>query len=366
VIQGMIDIFGGWIDKYGIDGFRIDTARHVNPEFWQAFIPAMLARARAKGIPNFHIFGEVYDPDPAVTARFTRVDAYPAVLDFPFQKTAVEVVSGKSGTDALAKLFAADAIYAKGADTAAILPTFLGNHDMGRVGFFVKQANPNAERGRDPGAGETGPCPDDVQPRRADPLLRRRTGLRRRRRLRKLAPGHVRQPDAGLCGGAAHRRSSAGLFDRSAPLPAIAEMARIRAAEPALRHGRQVVRAAGDTPGLFAMSRIGRGRRGDPGPVQHLDRRSHGSGRGGARLAAVASCSRRLRGRGFGPGQLRRPHRPSRLSDLQEHAPVNAHTLDLATAARPATAHTNGGGARCCTRSIRAVSPMRTTTASAT
>ena len=140
----MIDIFGGWIDKYGIDGYRIDTARHVNPEFWQAFIPAMLARARAKGIPNFHIFGEVYDPDPAVTARFTRVDAYPAVLDFPFQKTAVEVVSGKSGTDALAKLFAADAIYAKGADTAAILPTFLGNHDMGRVGFFVKQANPNA------------------------------------------------------------------------------------------------------------------------------------------------------------------------------------------------------------------------------
>jgi hypothetical protein len=33
-------------------------------------------------------------------------------------------------------------------------------------------------------------------------------------------------------------------------------MARIRAAEPALRHGRQVVRAAGDTPGLFAMSRL--------------------------------------------------------------------------------------------------------------
>ena len=33
-------------------------------------------------------------------------------------------------------------------------------------------------------------------------------------------------------------------------------MARIRAAEPALRHGRQVVRVAGDTPGLFAMSRI--------------------------------------------------------------------------------------------------------------
>jgi len=58
VIAGMIEIFGSWIDR-GIDGFRIDTARHVNPEFWAAFTPAMLERAKARGIPNFHIFGEV-------------------------------------------------------------------------------------------------------------------------------------------------------------------------------------------------------------------------------------------------------------------------------------------------------------------
>ena len=30
VVQGMIEIYGGWIDRYGVDGFRIDTARHVN------------------------------------------------------------------------------------------------------------------------------------------------------------------------------------------------------------------------------------------------------------------------------------------------------------------------------------------------
>ena len=43
----MIDIYGAWIDKYRVDGFRIDTAQHVNPEFWQQFVPAMLARAEA-------------------------------------------------------------------------------------------------------------------------------------------------------------------------------------------------------------------------------------------------------------------------------------------------------------------------------
>ena len=56
VVAGMIDIFGRWIDEFGVDGFRIDTARHVNPQFWQQFVPAMKARAAARGIPNFHIF----------------------------------------------------------------------------------------------------------------------------------------------------------------------------------------------------------------------------------------------------------------------------------------------------------------------
>jgi glycosidase len=257
VIQGMIDVFGGWIDKYGVDGFRIDTARHVNPAFWQAFIPAMTARAAAKGIPNFHIFGEVYDFDPAVTARFTRVDGYPAVLDFPFQKQATEVAAGKVGTDALAKLFDADAVYDKGAETAAVLPTFLGNHDMGRVGFFVKQADPDIgdaellariklahalmmfsrgvptlyygdEQGF-AGAGGYGDSRQDMWPSQT-PVYANET------------PVGGRQP----------------AYSTDAPLyRAIAEMAGVRAAEPALRRGRQIVRAYGDKPGLFALSRIG-------------------------------------------------------------------------------------------------------------
>jgi glycosidase len=45
VVQGMIEIYGDWIDKYGVDGFRIDTARHVNPEFW-----ARTGRTRAGSI----------------------------------------------------------------------------------------------------------------------------------------------------------------------------------------------------------------------------------------------------------------------------------------------------------------------------
>ena len=257
VVQGMIEVFGGWIDKYGVDGFRIDTARHVNPEFWQAFIPAMIQRAEAKGIPNFHIFGEVYDPDPAVTARFTRVDDYPAVLDFPFQKQATDFAAGKTGGDALAKLFAADALYANGADTAAILPTFLGNHDMGRIGFFVKQAHPEA---------------DDAE------LLARIKLAHALMMFSRGVPTLYYGDEQGFAGAGGYGNSRQDMWESQTPVyrdtapiggrqpaysteaplyQAIAEMARIRAAEPALRRGRQVVRAYGDEPGLFAMSRMG-------------------------------------------------------------------------------------------------------------
>ncbi len=147
VVQGMIEIYASWIERFGIDGYRIDTARHVNPEFWQAFVPAMLETARAKGIPNFHIFGEVAtsDVDPALTARWTRIAGLPSNLDMAFAAAAQRVVSGKTGTDVFARLLEDDALYEGGAPAATRLPTFLGNHDFGRFAMFVKQANPAAD-----------------------------------------------------------------------------------------------------------------------------------------------------------------------------------------------------------------------------
>ncbi|MEL6258779.1 MAG: alpha-amylase family glycosyl hydrolase, partial [Pseudomonadota bacterium] len=59
VLSGFIDIYKQWITDFRIDGFRIDTAKHVNPEFWPPFNTAMIEHARSLGIPNFHIFGEV-------------------------------------------------------------------------------------------------------------------------------------------------------------------------------------------------------------------------------------------------------------------------------------------------------------------
>ena len=140
VVDGMIEIFGDWIERYKIDGFRIDTAKHVNPEFWQRFVPAMLERAEANGIEHFHIFGEIAYEDPSATiaAQVMAESGLPYALDMGFAKAAQMVVSGRQSPRTMAEFLVQDAIYPGGAKTALGLPTFLGNHDFGRFSMFVR------------------------------------------------------------------------------------------------------------------------------------------------------------------------------------------------------------------------------------
>ncbi len=262
VVSGFIEIYGSWIDRFGIDGFRIDTAKHVNPEFWRAFVPAMLARAKAKGIPNFHIFGEVatQDIDPALLARWTRIAGLPANLDMAFASAVVQSTSGRIGTDQLARVFDGDVLYEGGERSALQLPTFLGNHDFGRFAMFVKQHNP--------GIG--------------DPELLQRVMLGHAMLLtlrgvpviyygdeqgfvsdgndqlarEDMFPSRVAvYNDNDLIG--TKSTTAQSNFDTGHPLyQKIAALSAIRKSTPALTGGLTKVRAFSDQPGLFAVSRF--------------------------------------------------------------------------------------------------------------
>ena len=261
VIAGMIDIYGGWIDRFGIDGFRIDTAKHVNPEFWRRFVPAMLARAKARGIPNFHIFGEVTaGMEPGTLARWTRIANYPAVLDFAFMNAVIQTVAENKPTRTLASLFEGDVLYARGEATADILPTFLGNHDHGRFARDVRQANPNASDEEVLKRVELGHAmlltlrgvptiySGDEQGFAGD-------GNDQDAREDMFASKVASYNDNRLVG--TTKTTATDSFVPSHPLyREIATLARLRVANPALTRGRQVIRARGDAPGLFAVSRF--------------------------------------------------------------------------------------------------------------
>ena len=121
---------------------------------------------------------------PAPTCRrwreHTIVDRLPAVLDFAFRQAVIETVAGTRGTDAFEALFDGDVLYAHGVDTAAILPTFTGNHDDGRFAHFVRKAPSQGQRlRRSCSAGRTVERDAADAARRTDDLFGRRTGLRR-------------------------------------------------------------------------------------------------------------------------------------------------------------------------------------------
>ena len=145
VREGMIDIYANWIRTHGVDGFRIDTARHVDPGFWQVFVPAIEKVANAEGIPNFTMFGEVYrdESNSGYIAQYTRRDGLPAVLDFAFAQAVREVVARGHGTVTIAHMFDGDVLYEGGEEAALHMPTFIGNHDMGRFAHLVKADMPD-------------------------------------------------------------------------------------------------------------------------------------------------------------------------------------------------------------------------------
>ena len=262
VVQGFIEIYGAWIEKFGVDGFRIDTARHVNPEFWMTFAPAMTTLAKSRGIPNFHIFGEVASDqiDPAALARHTRVDKLPTVLDFAFRAAVIEALAKGSGSDKFATLFNGDALYEGGERTAIQLPTFVSNHDAGRFAYYVRKHRPDASAAEV--LQRTLLAHAMMFTLRGVPVVYAGDeqgftgdGIDQDAREDMFASQVASYNDNVLLGSQATTAQSN--FDRSHPIyAAIAQLSAVRRDHAALRRGKQILRSYGEQPGLFAVSRM--------------------------------------------------------------------------------------------------------------
>jgi glycosidase len=261
VVRGMIEIYANWIKEFALTGFRLDTVKHVNNEFWQSFIPAVKEAAKEAGRKDFFIFGEVYDPDPAFLSEFAHRASMPSLLDFGFQQTVRGFASGTASPAKLAAFFAKDCFYTTPTVNAYGLVTFLGNHDLGRIGHFlsndVSSGADDELLGRDILAHAvllfTRGIPSIYYGDEQGFTGRGGDVAAREDMFGSKVPEYAQEKRVGGGDG------SAPAFNEDHPLfRAIREMISVRRQNPTLQRGIQMVRYADANPGIFAVSRIDR------------------------------------------------------------------------------------------------------------
>jgi glycosidase len=249
------------IARFDVDGFRIDTLKYVERDFAQTFGNAVREYALTVGKKNFFTFGEVYDDEEQI-ARFigrnTRdagdLVGVDAALDFPLFYRLPAVAKGLAAPAEVVEVYRRrkeverDILSSHG-DASRFFVTFLDNHDQHARFRF---------------SPDGGPSPFDAQVVLGVALLMTLQGI----------PCLYYGTEQGLSGagdgdGAVREAlwGKAGAFDAGHPLyQAIRDLAKVRAAQPALRYGRQYFRPiSGDgrafgvspfRPGVLAFSRI--------------------------------------------------------------------------------------------------------------
>ncbi|MFD8752938.1 pullulanase-type alpha-1,6-glucosidase [Kitasatospora sp. NPDC059577] len=259
VVKGFEKVYQQWVKDVGVDGFRIDTVKHVNMAFWQQWAPALKDFAAKQGNKKFFMFGEVYSGDPAVTSPYVTKGKLQATLDFPFQGAARSYVSQGGSAKTLADVYGQDYRYT-GADTDAYeLPTFLGNHDMGRFGSFLLADNPGADEATLLKKDRLG---NELQfLTRGQPVVyygdeQGFTGAggdkdARQDLFASKTPSYNGDRVLGGAAGPADRYGQGGELYQG-----IAGLAKLRRDNPALADGAQIERYAADGPGVYAFSRI--------------------------------------------------------------------------------------------------------------
>ena len=259
VVDGMVDIFKNIVTQFKPDGFRVDTVKHVNMEFWQQFSPAVEAHAKSIGIPNFFMFGEVYSGDSDVLSSYTTTGKLNSVLDFGFQGAVYDAIVANKGTKSLENLFANDYKYNDSDSTANDLLNFIGNHDMGRFGYFL--SNPEFNYSNEQKYERSKLAHGLMYFARGIPVVyygdeQGFTGtggdhLARQDMMPSLVPEFI--DDESI---ASSKTPAADNFDTTHPLyQAFKDFAKVYAAHKPLRQGEHKTLFASETPGIYAFSR---------------------------------------------------------------------------------------------------------------
>ncbi len=167
VKRAMVDVYARWVELTDLDGFRIDTVKHVEREFWRYFTQKVRQRLAERGKKRFFMFGESFDgnkekvgvftqndlPEPAELARENECvtdgreltgDQLDGMFDFPqYYQVIRDVFHNGESTDRIANLWAEKQTsfgtvpneLGTGLPPFKTVVSFIDNHDVPRFLF---------------------------------------------------------------------------------------------------------------------------------------------------------------------------------------------------------------------------------------
>lgn len=149
VRTAMFEAYWRWVQLLDLDGFRIDTLKHVEHGFWQDFAPRIRRAAMRAGKRNFFMFGEAFDGRDQLVGSYTQANEMDSVFYFPQKYRVFDNIfqCGAGDTSDVERLYNERQMnYNRtpqpngvGVAPAQLLVNFMDNHDVSR---FLYGMNP--------------------------------------------------------------------------------------------------------------------------------------------------------------------------------------------------------------------------------
>lgn len=271
VRDAMIRCHKWWIAQTDCDGFRIDTVKHTEPKAMSIFVNSIREYAQSIGKHNFHMFAEIVAEDEVLMKYLGQntpnrdedpTEEYPALcscLDFPLYFDLENVIKRKAPPSVLKERYEHfQHFYRDYGKVGEYFVTFVDNHDQMHRPYFRLMHGESDPRLATIAIGYlltaigipciyygTEQCFNGGSDRDDD---------------------YVREAMFGCNWGAFGAREGHFFNEQHSTYQTIAAIARIRAAEPALRYGRQFFRQVSgdgqtfgdskDPGGVFAFARV--------------------------------------------------------------------------------------------------------------
>ncbi len=122
VRSAILDAHIGLAERTGVDGFRLDTYKHIDPDFWAAH--RVVTRLRLG--EDFFLLGEIWDGDKYLAKAPFEADTLDGIFDFTFRDHVQKMLTGIEEPERFARYFT----NRHDIEGDKVLAPFLSNHDM--------------------------------------------------------------------------------------------------------------------------------------------------------------------------------------------------------------------------------------------